>query len=279
MEIYSYTYGLVQTEQDFINDLDTFLTATIGGWTKIDTVSDTSTDRDFVWFSEGEDPANYRGIFIRARGYSNLLYLYGYGSWTDSGTYGHELHNPTYSYLDVGGTPIKYWMWGNKDFVAFSLMNTTNTAGSTFTGYMGLIESTYVPETDPYPLLIRGHSSEDYTWWYGSGQLLMHAPTASGEKQYEGYNWDPVLDYDMGRRETKLLLLPVVLKCEQAGDNEVRGRPFGVYQINDARAPKIAPITSASGVFLVFRDGDPAQTNRTYAYGPVASGIDGFTMW
>lgn len=279
MEVYSYTYGVAATEQDFVDDVDTFLTSTIGGWERIDTVSDLSTDRDFVWQSPGEEPGDYQNIFIRMRGYNNYIYNYGYGSWTDSGTYGHELHNPTYSYLALGAYSLRYWMWGNKDFVCFAILNAASASGATYLGYLGLIESTYVPETDPYPLLIRGHSSEDYTWWSGSGQLLMHAPTASGEKQYEGYNWDGLLDYDAGLRESKLLLLPVILKCEQSGDMEVRGRPKGVFQVNDDRAPKIAPITSASGVFLVFRDGDPGQTNKTYAYGPVASGIEGFSMW
>lgn len=277
MKIYEYTYGLVTTEQDFIEEVDSFLTSTVGGWSRIGTISDTSSDRDFVWMSPGEDPDNYRGVFIRLRGYNNNIYTYGYGSWTDGVTYGHELYNSTYSYLAVGSYPLRYWMWGDKDFVAFAIIN--GSTGNTYTGYLGLIESTYVPETDPLPLLIRGHSSEDYTWSDGSGQLLMHGTVASGEVAVKGYDWNSILTYDRGARETKLLLLPVVLKCEQASNHEVRGRPKGVYQVNDARAPKIAPITSASGVFLIFRDGDSGQSNQTYAYGPVASGIDGFSMW
>ena len=275
MKIYDYTYGVAQTEQDFVNYVDDFLTSTIGGWTRIDTISDTSSNRDFVWKSTGESPDDYDDIYIRIRG-QTYLYVYGYGVYEDSSTYWQELYNATYSYINCGSTPFRYWMWGDKDFVAFTVLNSD---GNTYTGYLGFIESAYIPETDSRPLLIKGHAASTYYWTTGGSNdtQLMHSPTSSGVEAYEGYQWSTLLSYDQGRRETKLLLMPVVLKCEIAGHEEVRGRPNGVYQINDARAPKVAPITSASGVFLAFRQG--TSTTNTYAYGPVASGIEGFNMW
>lgn len=276
MEIYSYDYGLAQTEQDFVTAVDTFLTVTIGTWERVDTVSDTGSNRDYVWKSVGSDPDNYDDIFIRLRGESNNIYTYAYGSWTGAGGTGYELYEASYSYLPTGGYATRYWMWGDENFIGFTILN--GSSGTTHTGYLGLIESTYVPETDPLPLLNKGHSVDNYTW-HTSGRQYMHSPVASGEQQYLSYNWSTVLGYDRGLRETRLLLLPVLLRNSTASNNEVRGRPYGVYQVNDSRAPKIAPIVSASGVFLCFRDGSTTYTNRTYAYGPVAAEIDGFNMW
>ncbi len=275
MDIYTYNYGTAATEQDFITDINTFLTVTIGEWELYDTVSDTASDRDYVWKSAGEDPDNYREIYIRMRAESNNVYVYGYGSWTSDSVYGQELYNASYSYLPTNGYAFRYWMFGNKDFVCFTILNSTT--GYTHTGYLGLIESSYTPDIDPYPILCRGHRTHYYTW-HTSNYQYMHAPVASGSQQYFSYNWDTTLDYDLGIRESKLLFMPVVLRNSTASNNEVRGRPYGVYQVQDGRAPKIAPITSASGVFLCFRDGSQSYTDRTYAYGPVAADIDNFNM-
>lgn len=276
MEIYSYDYGTCLTEQDFVTSANTFLTTTIGDWELFDTISDTSSNRDYVWKSPGENPDDYRDIYIRMRAESNNIYVYGYGLWADASTYWQELYNASYSFLPTGGYAFRYWMFGNKDFICFTIMNGND--GYTYTGYLGLIESSYVPETDPYPLLCRGHSTSSYTWHTSSYQY-MHAPVESGSQRYFSINWDTLLDNDLGIRETKMLLMPVVLYNSTASNNEVRGRPFGVYQITDQRAPKVAPITSASGVFLCFRDGSSSYTDRTYAYGPVAATISGFSMW
>lgn len=276
MEIYSYTYGTCTTEQDLVTDMSTFLTTTIGDWELFDTISDTSSNRDYVWKSPGEDPDNYRDIYIRVRAQSNNLYVYAYGLYADSTTYWQELYNATYSYLPTSGYPFRYWMFGNKDFICFTIMNGND--GYTYTGYLGLIESAYTPNDDPLPIICKGHKTHYYTW-HTTSYAYMHSPVASGEQVYLSYNWDGLLDNDLGIRDTKLLFMPVVLYNDTASNNEVRGRPYGIYQVQDGRAPKVAPITSSSGVFLCFRDGSQSYTDRTYAYGPVAADIDSFEMW
>lgn len=276
MEIYSYTYGTCQTEQDFVTDVNTFLTTTMGTWELFETISDTSSNRDYAWKSEGEDPDNYRDIYIRMRAESNNIYLYAYGLYESSTVNWQELYSSSYSYLPTDGYAFRYWMFGNKDFVCFTILNSDD--GYTYTGYLGLIESSYTPNDDDLPILCKGHSSNSYTW-HSNGHHYMHAPVASGEQQYFSYNWGSILNNDIGIRNTKLQFFPVVLRNSTASNNEVRGRPFGVYQVSGQRAPTVAPITSASGVFLCFRDGTTSYTDRTYAYGPVATDIDNFDMW
>ena len=273
MDIYTYDYGVCQSEEDFVTALNTFLVTTIGEWVLYDTVSDTASNRDYVWMSLGEDPDNYRAIFIRVKATGGLVDCYGYGSWTSDSVYGQELHSGIYSYTDTGGYPFKYWMYGNKDFVCFTIFNND---GNTYTSYLGLIESSYVPEDDPYPLLARGHRTNNHTWT--NGYNYMHAPVASGAQLYHSINWDSLLDIDYGVRSNSLLLMPVVLANDTASNNEVRGRPYGVFQVDDKNAPKLAPIVTASGVFLCFRHGTVSSTDKTYAYGPVAADLDSFSM-
>lgn len=276
MDIYEYNYGTCDTEQDFITEVSSFMVSTLGGWEIIDTISDTSTNRDYVWKSPGEDPSNYRDIYVRMRGENNNIYLYGYGLWESTTAYWQELYNASYTFVPTWTSGLRYWMYGNKDFICFITLYYVG--GTTRVGYLGLIESSYVPTDDPYPLLCRGQSQDYYTW-HSSNYQYMHAPVASGEQIYYAINWDTLLDVDIGLRDDRLLLLPPVLVNKTASNNEVRGRPYGVYQVSGNRAPSMAPITSASGVFLGFRDGSSSYSNRHYVYGPVASGIENFSMW
>lgn len=276
MEIYEYNYGTCATEQDFITEISSFMVSTIGGWEVLDTISDTTTNRDYVWKSSGENPTDYQDIYVRMRGESNNVYVYGYGLWESASAYWQELYNVTYSYVPTYSLGLRYWMYGNRDFVCFTILNYGD--GLPYTGYLGLVESSYVPEDDPYPILCRGQKTSYYTW-HSSNYQYMHAPVASGTQRYHACNWDTLLDADIGLREIKLLFLPPVLLNAAASNNEVRGRPYGVYQVSGNRAPSMAPITTASGVFLCFRDGTTSYSDRTYAYGPVASGIGDFSMW
>ncbi|KKL99772.1 hypothetical protein LCGC14_1811060, partial [marine sediment metagenome] len=85
LEIYSFDVGVVADEQLLVTAIDTFLTSTIGGWTRIETVADDpGNNRDYAWSSPGELPDYYDTIYIRMRGQSDKLYLYGYGWYTDS---------------------------------------------------------------------------------------------------------------------------------------------------------------------------------------------------
>ena len=271
MKIYEYTYGTAETEQDFVTYLDTFLVSTIG-WTRIDTISDISSNRDYAWKSVGESPSEYtRNIFIRVRAESNNIYSYGYGSYSS----GHEIYNASYTYVPTTGQPFRYWIYGDKDFVCFIILNGSDS--QTYASYLGYIRSYYVPDTDPHPLLIRGQASSTYAWTSNSFSY-MYGPTSSGVLKYDGYNqYTTTLSYDVQTRAAGITMLPVILYSANGGSYEVRGEPNGVYQTNGNFTGSVAPLTSASGVFLAFKSAGAVE--KTYLYGPVASGIDSFDMF
>lgn len=277
MKIYDYTSGYCTTEQDFITILDTFLVSTITGWTRVEAITDLPSDRDYAWMSTGETPENNGNIFIRIRGYNNNIYMYGYGIYISSVSYADEMYNASYTYLPTNGYPIKYWVFGDKNFVCFTILNTSTM--TTHTGYCGLIRSYYVPATDPLPLLIRGHATDSNSW-SSSAYAYMFNATTSGVQSYTGYNWSTLLTNDYGTRNTDLVLLPIMLDNTNTGAHEVRGEPYGVFQVNANRIGTMAPIVTASGIFIAFRHGASSYVDRTYAYGPVAtaSGIDNFNI-
>lgn len=273
MKIYSYTYGTCLTEQDLVTVIDDFLLNTVGGWTRIEKVSDTASNRDYAWKSPGENPE--RGeIYIRIRAQSDNLYNYGYGVYVNSGTYGHELYNASYTYVSTSGYPFKYWIYGDKDFVCYNIYNTS--AGYVFTGYLGFIKSYYIPATDRVPLLVKGTPSYAYTWPYSTSCNYMYN-TTSGATGFLAYNqYTNYLVYDTGRRSGGATLVPIPLYNSTAGAKEVRGEPNGVYQIHGMHSGNIAPLSTASGIFICFKQNN--SDTVAYAYGPVSASIAGFSM-
>lgn len=264
MEVYSYTNGYSATEQDLITDIDTFLTSTVGGWERHYTVSDTASNRDYCWASYGTVSGTYRRIFVRMRAESDYVYLYGYQDFTDESTNEGEIYDSSYTRIPTGSAPFRYWLVGNEDFVQVHVGQSYH-----YMAYAGLINTYYLPETDDYPLLIRGQSSSS-TGWESTTSLYMHNPTTSGEQAYRSYSagWaSNVLDKDVGLRDSKVLALPLVIYSSTASNYEVRGEPFGIYVSNKNYIAHQAQLLTASGTFISFDVG-----SYRYSVGPVASG-------
>jgi hypothetical protein len=267
MDIYEYTYGSCTTEQDFITAIDVFFTGTLG-WTRIGTITNTSSDRDYVWSSPGEDTS--RGtVYVRLRGYSNNIYEYGYGSWTSAVVYGHEIYNASNTYILVSATPFRYWAFGNKDFMCFTIWD--GTSYSPFTGYVGFIRSYFTPTYDRVPLLVKGQTTANASWHTNeSTRAYMHSTNASGITMYKTYNpLASLVAYDVHMRSSGATLWPFPLYNDTAGQYEVRGEPYGVYYVNGHLIGSNSTITTSSGVLLVYRY--YGNVERCYAYGPIAS--------
>jgi hypothetical protein len=262
MEIYSYKNGIVTTEQDLVTEIDSFLTSDIGGWTRHVTVSDTASNRDYVFTSAGET-GDYDQIYIRFRAEANYLYFYGYITFVDVGDNSGEIYDASYTRFPTGATPFRYWLVGNKDFIQVHIMQAYY-----YMGYAGLIRSYYITETDNYPLLIRGMSGSSTTW-NSSNTSYMHNPTTSGEQAYKIYSaWDTyAVKYDIGLRSPEVLMLPLVAYSATVSQYEVRGEPYGVFQSNATYTAHGASMTTVSGSFLSFLIGTDA-----FIYGPVSSG-------
>lgn len=272
MKVYPYDYGYCETEQDLVTQLHTFLTS--NGWTRIEVVSDTASDRDYAWSSPGEEPDDNDTIYIRIRGYSNYLYNYGYITYTDSGDNTGELFDTTYTRVPTSGYGFRYWIFGDANFVCYTVMNGSD--GNPYTAYAGLIRSNYIPETDNLPMIVKGHYSSSISW-QDTNNIYLHDPTTSGEQQGQALNWWNTLTYDWNTRTGSVALLPVIIANRNASYYEVRGEPYGVYQINGYNAGNFAPLVSVSGVFMCFKSANSAS--ESYAYGPLASGIEDFNSW
>lgn len=175
-----YTSGTAATEQDVITAIDTFLTSTIGGWVRLDTVTDTASDRDYVFFSRGETPGKYQDLYIRWRGYNNLIYVFGYSLWINSSTYSDQIHDTTYSRGNPGSGTVKYWLFGTKDWLWVLFQNAAE--ASYYQLFGGYIDSYYTPEQDPLPLAIIGHYT--YTYYFDNNRIRMYVPMASGVSEF-----------------------------------------------------------------------------------------------
>lgn len=106
----------------------------------------------------------------------------------------------------------------------------------------------------------------------------MHNCTNSGQQWHENMYWWTYLQYDTGTALPGcLVMLPVILVSRNASNTEMRGEPYGVYQINGNRVANVGALATPSGVFLAMRH--DSDFNNSNAFGPVASGIDDFEMW
>jgi len=280
MSIYSYRTGVVDTEQDLVNEIHTFLTSVIGGWTRVEVISDSASDRDYAWSSEGEDDrdtgiAGADPIVIRARGYNNYIEQHTYGTYVSSASNTFEVYNSSYTKVYTGIDAFRYWMFGNKNFICYII---EEVPGNSYVGYMGLIDSFYVPDTDPLPIANRGQTSASYYMYGDNTRCAMHSLTTSGVVYYEALDWGAsVLGYDVGNRSSNIMLLPLVVRTDNSAaspDYECRGSFYGVYQANGTRLGNPAVITTTSGVFLSFKINN--NNAGCLVMGPVSSGIDDF---
>jgi len=94
-----YITGSATTEQDLILALEDFMVNVLTGWTLIDKNTDTSSDRDYVFYSQGTEVGKYRDLYIRWRGYNNDIQIYGYQRWASSGDYDAQLNQSSYGII------------------------------------------------------------------------------------------------------------------------------------------------------------------------------------
>lgn len=278
MEVYRYRTGVVSTEQEFVGEMHTFLTSYIGGWTRIEVVTDDATTKDYVWSSEGEDDrdteiAGADPIIIRARANSNFIYQYTYGTYISSVSNTFEIYNASFTRTGSGADSFRYWMFGNKNFICYIIQDT---AVDIYVGYMGLIESFYVPETDPLPIANRAQSAYYYPLDGVSTYCAMHSVTTSGLVYYKTPSlYATTFVHDVSNRSSNIFMLPTLLYCDtSAPDYECRGSFYGIYGASGSRLGNPSVVTTASGVFMSFR----LYNNVAYCnvYGPIASGIGEF---
>lgn len=225
-----YSSGSATTEQDLVTAIDTFLTSTIGSWTKIGTITDISSDRDYVYKASGPGlPGEYRDIYVRWRGYNNNLYVYGYSAWFSAVAYNDELYSNSYGL--TGAVPINYWLFGDSTYLWVVWRNGSDTYY--YSCFGGFISPYYSYQYDPLPLAIVGHT--DYSTGLQGARTLMYSATVSGsDTVYYGANTQSThLAYgDPNVRDNSQAHCPYILYSTVAGSKEVRGEFPGIVQFS-----------------------------------------------
>lgn len=166
-DLVNFGKGTASDEQDLISHVENFMVG-ICGWEKIDTVSDTASDKDLVFKSGGKLPERYQDLYCRWRGYSNYIYNYMYTRWVSSGDYDGEIHDSTYSRSPCSSTGFDWWGFGNEDGVWFVWVS----GGSYYSAYTGYTKS-YLPESeDMRPIANISQLYDSY--WFHETRVYMH---------------------------------------------------------------------------------------------------------
>jgi len=248
-----YANGSASDEQDLVGDLHTFLTSTIGEWTRVGIITDTATDKDYVYKSQGTNPGMYRDLYIRIRGYGNYIYLYGYSYWESVGVNDGELHHSTYSKVSVGAAAIPYWFFGDEDHFWIVAKNDV----TYYSGHAGYLDTYYTPTDDDLPMVIIGHSSASYG--LSSNRMYSYSPVVSGTNV--AYTTSTSLQSqfliyaDPNDRDGAQGHVPYVIYTTAAGQTEVRGELKGVlyFSGNTLVSEDWVTISGTSSKFFIRR--------------------------
>jgi hypothetical protein len=262
----AYETSTATDEQELALKLKTFLVNECS-WTLLDTVTESASDKDYVFFIQGTQ--GRRDLYIRFRGYSNYLYVFGYTHWVDSGTYSDQMHNTTNSRAAASASPLTYWFIGNATRVIVIIKSGT----AYHSMYAGHITSYYSTDYDDLPLCIIGHTSESSS--LTSARALMYVPftLASGTSDYYHSSSDiitTVLQYGSPNvRDASIAMFPAVMYCDTAGYYEARGELDGWHWASGAgvASETFITISGTSDKFLVIKHA--SSNTNTYCYGPI----------
>jgi hypothetical protein len=265
-----YETGTATSEQGLVGAIDTFLTGTVGGWAKIDTITDSGTDKDLVFYSPGSIPGKFRGPYVRVRGNADYVKLYGYTSWNiDTNTGTDELSNASNcTWVSVGSTTIAYWLFGTRDWFWFVGKN-----GSSYNaGFGGLIDTYYDPSDDDYPLAIVGQYSNTYSFTANRAYMYVPFSIASGVSVNYTTN-DSVystllVNGSPNARDSSIAHQPVLLRCIVDAYDELRGELPGIVHLygSSVTAEQWVVISGTGNKYFVQKNN---TTTLCWGIGPV----------
>jgi hypothetical protein len=268
----NYIHFSQDDEQTTIQVIDYFLVNYVG-WYRHFTVTDTSTDRDYVWISDGEPDragnTNPRIIRLKSSGASNEIQFIAYETFTDASTFTGEITNTTNFVIPIV-TLNNCWVVADKERV---LVGIGIGEDSSFApAYFGRLDSLFDPIKDPYPNAVRGTAFNTYDWnesttnidWYCIGP-------AGGERQYFLSTATTMASINRHARNNEYIAFQQFLYTNTTpGQYEIRGYPRGAYQVSDDLSHQTF-ITLASGVHMVFKGHQAGSNtdNSAWAFGPL----------
>jgi len=219
-----YITGVATTEQDLVLALEDFMLNVLSGWSVIDKNTDTASDRDYIFYSQGTEPGKYRDLYIRWRGYSNYLDVYGYQRWVNSGDYDAEMYSTSYTRVYCGAGPITYWIFGDADGVWIMMKDGSNY----YSAFGGYLETYYCDDADDLPTFVVGQTS--VSSFFDSSRCLGYSPPSTTSGNYTIYItnksiYNEFLTYgEPNQRDGSVAHIPVVMyHTSTNAEKEVRG--------------------------------------------------------
>lgn len=177
--------GTYTNEQGLISNIHTFLTTTISGWQRIYTVSDTGTDRNFVYTCSGSRPQDHDPGYVGFRGFGNEFYINPYSFFNSSTGVGYNNLNDS-SLTATGAVSTgtgRWWFIGNND--AFFLVTAPDTVPNTY--YLmgaGFWKSYYNYDYDPKPWWGMSQGSATGTFESEGDRVRSFAPGSFGKSAF-----------------------------------------------------------------------------------------------
>jgi len=229
--------GTYADEQDLLGELDFFLTQTIQGWTQVKVVTDTASDKNIAYYSDGSEPGFYDRFWLRIRATSNELRFNGASLFnpdtdTDSDVFGggdNETELPT------GTSGGEYWFMANKDAVHIVVDRLDSSSRH---GGFGLWDSYFDELEDPKPFYVFGQTAQSQK--FTSFRLISYGPHSWGtsystlgsgvERAYEApHPADIALGTPNPRSGEPKIVEPVFYADGTFRYYEVRGEVPGLY--------------------------------------------------
>lgn len=233
------------------------------GWYHIYSFSDTASDRDYVFKSDGEaEVGNLNSAVVRIRGSVDVIYNYAYETFTviggvPTGTGAVSVWPDTATRnIPSGGTFI---VVADKERVQIGVEITATDVHTP--SYVGRVSSLYNSTDDPYPLAVKGSAGTSNAFTLVKGRT----PLGNIETYYLRKNTDLVDACAPSTRNGKMAYIPPMVYCLSLSSGyDTRGILRGMYQVDSGRKNRQF-VSLASGTYTVLRN---SVTEPVYCYGP-----------
>jgi len=255
-------------EQDIVTKTHKTLVNAVG-WYRTFVLDDTSSNKHYVFLSEGEssDGRAVRIIALEGTGgytYFDVLY---------EGSY--DFSTGSYGSLFVGSSTDSRFPYGtsydssrcrviaNKDRIIIVAEDSATVRASV---YCGFINSLYAPDVDPTPAFIRGQKVDSADW---TSQLYLRALRADGTEVAHSllFNASLISEGSPNPRTGELSFYnPLLYYSGAVGQYEVRGRLDGVYYATPGRVANGSFVSISGDYYFAHKTGDEEDC---ILFGPV----------
>lgn len=256
-------------EQQAVEKLKTFLVDDIG-WQVEEDITDTASDRDITFSSDGEDDvANAFTRYIRLRGTGNEIKLFTYETYIDSITNTGEVSDSSYGHVTTGSSPFILTAVADKERLTFQV---EEESGDLYYGYVGRIDSYYRASQHKYPNLVKGCDSSSQDWFYDSAERNMWMRAADGTVQHylpvsivsssQGVSQGGISD----RADTQFVFKLPIGRLGNDSNDEIAGEVRGLYRVANAAHQPGQFIAIDTKLYVIFSTG---ISGYKFANGPV----------